>query len=57
MLVKSDLSEHYLKAAKLLFQDKLKNSTKAAAFNWLLNFEPYCYHSKKLESYLNESDY
>ena len=38
---------------RMLFQNKLlKTETKAVAFSWLLNFEPYCYCEEELKKEL-----
>jgi hypothetical protein len=52
MLFQNKLSETDLEIAKILFQNQMKTETKAAAFSWLLNFEPYCYCEEQLKKEL-----
>ena len=52
MLFQNKLSETDLEIAKILFQNQMKTDTKAVAFSWLLNFEPYCYCEEQLKKEL-----
>jgi hypothetical protein len=52
MLLQNKLSETDLEIAKILFQNQMKTETKAVAFSWLLNFEPYCYWEDQLKKEL-----
>ena len=52
MLFQNKLSETDLEIAKILFQNQMKTDTKAVAFSWLLNFEPYCYCEGQLKKEL-----
>ena len=52
MLSQNKLSETDLEIAKILFQNQMKTETKAVAFSWLLNFEPYCYCEEQLKKEL-----
>ena len=52
MLSQNKLSETDLEIAKILFQNQMKTDTKAVAFSWLLNFEPYCYCEEQLKKEL-----
>ena len=52
MLFQNKLSETDLEMAKILFQNQMKTDTKAVAFSWLLNFEPYCYCEEQLKKEL-----
>jgi hypothetical protein len=52
MLLQNKLSETDLEIAKILFQNQMKTETKAVAFSWLLNFEPYCYCEEQLKKEL-----
>jgi hypothetical protein len=52
MLLQNKLSETDLEIAKILFQNQMKTETKAVAFSWLLNFEPYCYFEEQLKKEL-----
>ena len=52
MLFQNKLSETDLEIAKILFQNQMKTDTKAVAFSWLLNFEPYCYCDEQLKKEL-----
>lgn len=51
---KDKLSEVELMHAKILFEYQCTLMTKAAAFSWLLSFEPYCYYEMQLNKELNE---
>jgi len=51
---KDKLSEVELLHAKILFDYQCTLMTKAAAFSWLLSFEPYCYYEMQLNKELNE---
>jgi hypothetical protein len=52
MISQNKLSEVDLEMAKILFQNQMKTETKAVAFSWLLNFEPYCYCEEELKKEL-----
>ena len=52
MISQNKLSEVDLEMAKILFQNQMKTETKAVAFSWLLNFEPYCYCEDELKKEL-----
>ncbi len=52
MISQNKLSQMDLKIVKILFQEKMKTETKAVAFTWLLNFEPYCYCEEQLKKEL-----
>ena len=52
MLFQNKLSETDLEIAKILFQNQMKTDTKAVAFSWLLNIEPYCYCEEQLKKEL-----
>ena len=52
MISQNKLSEIDLEIAKILFQNQMKTDTKAVAFSWLLNFEPYCYCEDELKKEL-----
>ena len=52
MISQNKLSEIDLEMAKILFQNQMKTETKAVAFSWLLNFEPYCYCEEELKKEL-----
>lgn len=52
MLPQNKLSEADLEIAKILFKNQMKMETKAVAFSWLLNFEPYCYCEEDLKKEL-----
>ena len=52
MISQNKLSETDLEMAKILFQNQMKTETKAVAFSWLLNFEPYCYCEEELKKEL-----
>ena len=52
MLFQNKLSKTDLEIAKILFQNQMKTDTKAVAFSWLLNFEPYCYCEEQLKKEL-----
>ena len=52
MISQNKLSDTDLEIAKILFQNQMKTDTKAVAFSWLLNFEPYCYCEKELKKEL-----
>ena len=52
MSPQNKLSEPDLEIVKILFQNKMKTETKAVAFSWLLNFEPYCYCEQQLKKEL-----
>ena len=51
---KEKLNKQELQLVKKIFQYQCGQMTKAAAFSWLLSFEPYCYHEDQLNKYLNE---
>ena len=52
MNVHNKLSSTDLLYAKVLFNSKLQNMNKSAAFSWLLNHEPYCYYEDELRKKL-----
>ena len=52
MLSQNNLSKTDLEIATLLFENKMQKETKAVAFSWLLNFEPYCYCEEQLKKEL-----
>ena len=52
MLAQNKLSANDLEIVKILFQNQMKKDTKAVAFSWLLNFEPYCYCEDQLKKEL-----
>ena len=50
---KEKLSEEELISVKKMFNYQCTKMTKAAAFAWLLSFEPYCYCQAQLNQELN----
>ena len=52
ILIKNELSEEDLKIAKVIFNNKIKETTKSAAITWLLSYEPYCYCEDQLKKEL-----
>ena len=46
------IPESDLEFVKILFQNQMKTETKAVAFSWLLNFEPYFYWEDQLKKEL-----
>jgi len=57
MYKKDKLSEDEMLHAKKIFNYQCSKMTKAAAFSWLLSFEPYCYYENQLNKELNGKQY
>ena len=50
MLLKQELSKDELEIVRIIFRNKMQTTTKAVAFSWILNFEPYCYFEDQLKN-------
>ena len=50
--IRNKLTKDEIHLAEILFSEKITQTTKSAAFSWLLQHEPFCYYEEQLKKEL-----